>query len=113
MKHIKAVIRPEKLNEVRAALEKTGCFKGVMITDISGQGKQKGISQSWRGEKYTIDYISKLSLDMIVADEDVPKIKKAILESAPTGEFGDGKIFIYNVEEIIRIRTGEEGDSAL
>lgn len=113
MKHIKAVIRPEKLNEVRAALEKTGCFNGVMITDISGQGKQKGISQSWRGEKYTIDYISKLSLDMIVADEDVPKIKKAILESAPTGEFGDGKIFIYNVEEIIRIRTGEEGDSAL
>lgn len=113
MKHIKAVIRPEKLNDVRNALEKTGSFNGVMITDITGQGKQKGITQSWRGEKYTVDYIPKLSLDMIVADEDVPKIKKAILESAPTGEYGDGKIFIYNVEEIIRIRTGEEGESAL
>lgn len=113
MKHIKAVIRPEKLDDVTNALEKTGCYKGVMITDITGQGNQKGVVQSWRGEKYTVNYLPKLVLDLIVADEDVDKVKKAILESAPTGEFGDGKIFIYNVEEVVRIRTGEEGKAAL
>lgn len=113
MKQVKVVIRPEKLDDVRAALEKTGCFKGVMITDITGQGNQKGITQSWRGEKYTLDFIPKICLDLVVADEDVAKIKKAVLESAPTGEFGDGKIFVYNVEEVVRIRTGEEGEKAL
>lgn len=113
MKQVKVIIRPEKLDDVRAALEKTGCFKGVMITDITGQGNQKGITQSWRGEKYTLDFIPKLCLDLVVADEDVEKVKKAVLESAPTGEFGDGKIFVYNVEEVIRIRTGEEGEKAL
>ena len=113
MKHVKAVIRPEKLNEVRDALERTGACKGVMITDIIGNGSQKGIQQVWRGEKYTLDLIPKVMLDMVVKDTDVPIIKKALLEAAPTGEFGDGKIFIYNVEEVIRIRTGEEGEAAL
>ena len=113
MKQIKAVIRPEKLNDVRDALDKIGCFNGIMISEISGHGNQKGLTQTWRGEKYTVEFIPKLCLTMVVLDEDVPKIKKAILETAPTGEPGDGKIFISNVEEVIRIRTGEEGKNAV
>lgn len=113
MKHIKAVIRPEKLNDVRDALEKAGLHKGIMITDIVGSGIQKGIEQIWRGERYTLDLIPKVVLDMVVKDSEVDLIKKVILESAPIGEFGDGKIFIYPVEEVIRIRTGEEGEAAL
>ena len=113
MKHIKAVIRPEKLNEVRSALEKIGCYQGIMITEITGHGNQKGLTQTWRGENYIMEFIPKLCLDMVVCDEDVSKIKKVLLETAPTGEPGDGKIFVYNVEEVIRIRTGQEGEAAL
>lgn len=113
MKHIKAVIRPEKLNDVRECLEKAGCYKGVMISDIVGNGKQKGITQVWRGEKYQMDLIPKVMIEMVVSDGDVPVIKQAILKCAQTGEHGDGKIFIYPVEEVIRIRTGEEGEAAL
>lgn len=113
MKSIKAVIRPEKLNDVREALEKAGCFKGIMITDIVGHGNQKGIAQVWRGEKYQLDLIPKVMLEIVVADADVATVKKAILSSAPIGEYGDGKIFIYPVDEVVRIRTGEEGDGAL
>ncbi|MDD2533878.1 MAG: P-II family nitrogen regulator [Eubacteriales bacterium] len=113
MKHIKAVIRPEKLNDVRDALEKAGIHRGIMITDIVGSGIQKGIEQIWRGERYTLDLIPKVMMDMVVKDSDVVIIKKVLLETAPIGEFGDGKIFIYPVEEVIRIRTGEEGEAAL
>jgi nitrogen regulatory protein P-II 1 len=113
MKQIKIVIRPEKLNDVRDALVKIGCFNGVMISEITGHGSQKGLTQTWRGEKYTVEFIPKMCLIMVVEDKDVDKIKKAILESAPTGDPGDGKIFISNVEEVIRIRTGEEGPDAL
>ena len=113
MKHVKAVIRPEKLNDVRDCLEKAGCYKGIMISDIVGNGIQKGITQVWRGERYQVDLLPKVMIDMVVRDEDVPVIKKVLLECAKTGEFGDGKIFIYPVEEVIRIRTGEEGEAAL
>lgn len=113
MKHIKAVIRPERLNDVREALEKAGICKGIMITDIVGNGSQKGIQQIWRGEKYTLDLIPKVMIDMVVIDADVPAVKKVLLAVAPIGEFGDGKIFIYPIEEVIRIRTGEEGEAAL
>jgi nitrogen regulatory protein P-II 1 len=113
MKQIKAVIRPDKLSDVRKALEKAGCYHGVMITNIMGQGSQKGITQVWRGDKYQVDLLQKVMIDLVVRDEDLPAIKKVIIESAHTGEIGDGKIFIYNVEEVIRIRTGEEGNDAL
>jgi nitrogen regulatory protein PII len=113
MKQIKAVIRTEKLAEVREALEKAGCYRGAMISEIMGQGTQKGIVQAWRGEKYKMDLLPKVMMDIVVKDEDVNTIKKVIIESARTGEFGDGKIFIYDVEEVVRIRTGEEGDSAI
>ena len=113
MKQVKAVIRTEKLNDVREALEKAGCYRGAMISDIMGQGTQKGITQSWRGEKYKMDLLPKVMIDLVVRDEDLPVIKKVLIDSARTGEIGDGKIFIYNVEEVIRIRTGEEGNDAL
>ncbi|MDX9870823.1 MAG: P-II family nitrogen regulator [Clostridia bacterium] len=113
MKHIKAVIKPEKLSDVRDALENLGCYGGAMITDIMGQGTQKGITQAWRGEKFQMDLLPKVSVDIIVKDEDAESVKKAILESACTGSIGDGKIFVYNVEEVIRIRTGEKDDKAI
>jgi nitrogen regulatory protein P-II 1 len=112
MKHIIAVIRPEKLDDVRHALEKVG-YSGLMISEIQGHGKQKGIVQQWRGEKYKVDLISKIKLEVIVKDEEAEAIKKTIIENARTGEIGDGKIFISHVDEVIRIRTGEEGETAL
>lgn len=112
MKHIIAIIRPEKLDQVRQALEKVG-YSGLMISEIEGHGKQKGIVQQWRGEKYKVDLISKVKLEVVVKDSEVTTIKKTIIENARTGEIGDGKIFISNIDEVIRIRTGEEGETAL
>jgi nitrogen regulatory protein P-II 1 len=112
MKHIIAVIRPEKLDEVRAALEKVG-YSGLMISEIEGHGKQKGIVQQWRGEKYKVDLISKIKLEAVVKDSEAATIVKTIIENARTGDIGDGKIFISHVDEVIRIRTGETGEIAL
>jgi nitrogen regulatory protein P-II 1 len=113
MKQIKAIVRPEKLAEVRSALKKAGCYHGIMITDIVGQGTQKGVTQSWRGEKYQLDLIPKVMIDLVVKDSEVAAVKKVIIDNARTGEIGDGKIFIYNVEDVVRIRTGEEGETAV
>lgn len=113
MKQIKAIIQPEKLPEVRVALEKTSSYRGIIITDVMGQGNQKGIVQAWRGEKFQMDLLPKVMIDLVVKDEDLEKVKKLIFHSAQTGDIGDGKIFVYNVEEAIRIRTGETGESAL
>lgn len=113
MKHIKAVIRPEKLNDVREALDKSGSAGGVMVSEIMGQGNQKGIVQAWRGEKYQVDLLPKIMLDLIVKDEDLESVKKIIIDSARVGEIGDGKIFVYNVESVTRIRTGEEDNDAI
>lgn len=112
MKNIVAIIRPEKLEEIRTALESVG-YSGIMISEIEGHGKQKGIVQQWRGEKYKLDLIPKIKMEVVVKDSEVEIIKKTIIENARTGEVGDGKIFIYNVEEVVRIRTGEEGEPAL
>jgi nitrogen regulatory protein PII len=113
MKQIKAIVRPEKMAEVRDALKKAGCYHGIMISDIVGQGTQKGITQSWRGEKYQLDLIPKVMIDLVVQDGEVEAVKKVIIENARTGEIGDGKIFVYNVEDVVRIRTGESGESAV
>lgn len=113
MKHVKAIIKPEALEEVRTALEAAGCYRGITITEVLGQGKQKGVVQVWRGEKYHLEFLAKVMIDMVVKDEEVSIVKKAIIDSAQKGEFGDGKIFIYDVLEAIRIRTGEEGNDAL
>lgn len=113
MKQIKAIIRPEKLAEVRRALEKLPCYTGITITEVMGQGNQKGIARSWRGEKYEIDLIPKISVELVVKDEDAETVKRILVDTARTGEVGDGKIFVSTVEEVIRIRTGEKGEAAL
>lgn len=112
MKKIEAVIRPEKLEMVRHALEKMGCG-GLMISEIEGHGKQKGVVQQWRGEKYRLELLPKIKIEVIVKDMDLDRTVKTILNEAKTGDIGDGKIFISNVEEVIRIRTEEKGEIAI
>ena len=112
MRKIEAVIRPEKLDEVRKAIEAVG-YPGVTITEAEGHGKQKGVVQQWRGEQYRVELLPKVRLEVVVSDKEVSKIVKAISETAKTGGVGDGKIFVSPVDEVIRIRTGETGDSAL
>ena len=113
MKHIKAIIQPDKLNAVRQALEKTNSYHGIIVTDVLGQGNQKGIVQAWRGEKFQMDLLPKVMIDLVVKDTELGNVKKIILDATHSGEIGDGKIFVYQVEEVIRIRTGEEGENAL
>ncbi|MDP2938903.1 MAG: P-II family nitrogen regulator [Candidatus Omnitrophota bacterium] len=112
MKKIEAIIRPEKLEAVRSALEAVG-YAGLMITEIEGHGKQKGITQQWRGKKYKVELLSKVKIEIVVKDQDVERIIKAISDAAKTGKIGDGKIFVYPIEDALRIRTGEKGEAAL
>ena len=112
MKKIEAIIRPEKLDEVRKALETAG-YPGITITQIEGHGRQKGLTQQWRGEIYKVDLLSKTKVEIVVSDKDQEKIVAAIQKVAGTGNVGDGKIFISTIDEAIRIRTGERGEKAL
>ena len=109
MKKIEAIVRPEKLDEVISALEGVG-YSGVMITEIRGHGKQKGIVQKWRGEEYHVPFLAKVKVEIVAKNKDVEKIKNAVIEAARTGEIGDGKIFISSVEDAVKIRTGESGE---
>lgn len=112
MKLITAIIRPHKLEDVRSNLDKIG-ISGISITEIKGYGKQKGHIENYRGNEYLIDYIPKLKVEIAVNDCDVEKVVDSIIEAAKTGLTGDGKIFIKNLEEVIRIRTNERGEKAL
>ncbi len=112
MKKIEAIIRPEKLDEVRAALETAG-YPGISITQIEGHGKQKGSVQQWRGEVYKVDLLPKAKIEIVVLDQDFEKILRAIQKTAATGNVGDGKIFVYDVADVMRIRTSERGEKAL
>lgn len=112
MKKIEAIIRPERLEAVRRALETAGCA-GLMITEIEGHGKQKGVVQQWRGEKYKVELLPKIKIEVVLRDPDVDRIIKTIIDNARTGEIGDGKIFVSNIENVIRIRTAEKGEPAL
>ena len=112
MKKIEAVIRPAKVGDVCVALEKIG-HPGIMITEIEGHGKQKGIEQEFRGKTYKTELLSKAKLEVVVNDQDLDKTIKVIREAAFTGKVGDGKIFIYPAENAIRIRTNEKGDTAV
>lgn len=112
MKKIEAIIRPEKLDEVKRALEKSG-YPGIMITEIEGHGKQRGLVQQWRGETYRVDLVPKVKLEIVANDDQVDTIIDTISDCAKTGQVGDGKIFIYDVVEAVRIRTGEVGSAVL
>lgn len=112
MKKIEAVVRPEKVTPILRALEKVG-YVGVMVTEIQGHGKQKGLTQQWRGEKYRVEFLPKVKMEIVVKDSEVKAITQTIVEVARTGEIGDGKIFISPIEDIIRIRTDEHGEEAI
>ena len=112
MKKIEAVIRPTKLGDVLDALNKAG-HPGVMITEIEGHGKQKGIEQEFRGKTYKTELLTKAKIEIVANDADVEKIVEAIRKAALTGKVGDGKIFIYPIGDVVRIRTAERGDIAV
>ncbi len=112
MKRIEAVIRPEVLDLVRQQLEKVG-YPGIMVSEIKGHGKQRGVSHQFRGTEYKEYFLSKIRIELIVPDAQVKKLTDTISEVCRTGEVGDGKIFVTSVDNAMRIRTGEAGDSAL
>jgi nitrogen regulatory protein P-II 2 len=112
MKMISAVIKHFKLDDVRKALVDIG-VQGMTIIDVKGFGKQKGHMELYRGAKYEINFLPKLKIEVAVTDDKADAVVKAITEAARTGEIGDGKIFVYGVENVIRIRTGESGEEAI
>jgi nitrogen regulatory protein P-II 1 len=112
MKKIEAIIRPEVLDAVRVALEGKGIV-GMTVTEVQGRGRQKGICLQWRAGEYCVEFLPKLRIDMIVDNELVEPAIEAITSVAKTGKNGDGKIFIYPVEEVIRISSGERGKEAI
>jgi nitrogen regulatory protein PII len=112
VKKIEAIIRPFKLEEVKEALVEIG-IRGLTISEIRGYGRQKGHTETYRGSEYRIEFVPKIKIEVVIEDSKVEKIVDAILKTAKTGQVGDGKIFIYNVEDVVRIRTGESGKDAL
>ena len=112
MKKIEAVIRTEKLEEVTDALEKFGC-PGMMVSHIEGHGRQKGLTEQFRGREFKLNFLPKAKVEIVVKDSDIPRIVQTICSIAKTGEIGDGKIFVYPVDDVVRIRTGEKGEAAI
>lgn len=112
MKLIVAIIKPFKLEEVKDALSEIG-IEGMTVTEVKGFGRQKGHTEIYRGSEYTVDFLPKVKLEIVVLDELVSKATDTIVKAAKTGRIGDGKIFVMPVEDAIRIRTGERGDEAV
>ena len=112
MKQITAVLKPFKLEEVREALADCG-VTGLTVTEVKGFGRQKGHTELYRGAEYVVDFLPKVKVEVVVNDGDVDRCIEAIVRAARTGKIGDGKIFISNVERVVRIRTGEEDESAI
>ena len=112
MKKVEAIIREEKLEAVKKSLEDVG-YMGITVTEVAGRGHQKGLVLQWRAGEYRVDLLPKLKIEVVVVDEDVKKVTASIMAAARTGEMGDGKIFIIPVENVIRIRTGEDGINAV
>ena len=113
MKKIEAIIRPEKLPVVKAALEETG-YPGMTVTEVKGHGVQKGVVQQWRGRQFTVEFLPKVKVEVVVvSDADVDRILTLIHENASTGEIGDGKVFVTEIAETMRVRTGERGEAAV
>lgn len=112
MKKIEAIIKPFKLDEVKDALQRLD-IKGMTLSEVKGFGRQKGHTEIYRGAEYVVDFIPKVKMELVLDDAQVPQVLKAIQESARTGKIGDGKIFVLPVEEVIRIRTGEQGKEAI
>lgn len=112
MKKVEAIIRPFKLDEVKIALVNAGIV-GMTVSEVRGFGRQKGQTERYRGSEYTVEFLQKLKLELVVDDDQVDMVIDRIVSAARTGEIGDGKIFIYPVEQIVRIRTGEKNLEAI
>ncbi len=112
MRKIEAIIRPSKLDDIREALEEIG-VKGMTISEVKGYGRQKGHTELYRGSEYNIDFLPKVKIEVIVGDGMLDKVVKTIITNAKTGQVGDGKIFIFPVEQVIRVRTAEVEEDAI
>jgi nitrogen regulatory protein P-II 1 len=112
MKKIEAVIKPFKLDEVREALSEVG-VSGLTVTEVKGFGRQKGHTELYRGAEYVVDFLPKVKIEIVVPDNSVESAIESIVKAAHTGKIGDGKIFVTNVEQVVRIRTGETGEDAV
>ncbi len=112
MKRVEAVIKPFKLEDVKDALAEIG-ITGMTVSEVKGYGRQKGHSELYRGAEYVVDFLPKIKMEMVVDDKDVEQVTSVIVEAARTGKIGDGKIFVSDIEQIIRIRTGETDTEAI
>lgn len=112
MKKIEAIIKPFKLDEVKEALQEVN-LQGITVTEAKGFGRQKGHTELYRGAEYVVDFLPKVKIEVVLADENVDAAVEAIKNAAQTGRIGDGKIFVSSVEQVIRIRTGESGEDAV
>lgn len=112
MKFVSAIIKPFKLDEVREALSAIG-VQGITVTEVKGFGRQKGHTELYRGAEYVVDFLPKVKLEVAISDEMLDQVIEVIEKSATTGKIGDGKIFVFNLEQVYRIRTGETGTDAL
>jgi nitrogen regulatory protein PII len=112
MKKIEAIIKPFKLEEVKDALLDLG-IEGMTVSEVKGFGRQKGHTEIYRGNEYTVDFLQKIKIEVVLADSIVETATVAIVQSAKTGKIGDGKVFVYNIDAAIRIRTGETGEKAI
>ena len=112
MKKIEAIIKPFKLDEVKEALQEVG-LQGITVTEAKGFGRQKGHAELYRGAEYIVDFLPKVKIEVVVADHVVDKVVSVIVGAAKTGSIGDGKVFVLPIDESIRIRTGETGESAV
>ncbi len=112
MKKIEAIIKPFKLDEVKEALQKAG-IQGMTVSEVKGHGRQKGHTELYRGAEYIVDFLPKVKMEVAVEDGQVQLVVETIVKAAKTGKIGDGKIFVSSLEEVIRIRTGETGKSAI
>ncbi len=112
MKKVEAIIKPFKLDEVREALSNEG-ITGLTVSEVKGFGRQKGHTELYRGAEYVVDFLPKVKLEMVISDDKLDNCIDAITNAAKTGKIGDGKIFVTSVERVIRIRTGEEGETAI
>ena len=112
MKLVTAIIKPFRLDDVRAALARIG-IQGMTVTEVKGFGRQKGHTELYRGAEYVVDFLPKVKLEVAISEELVDQALEAISDAAKTGKIGDGKIFVYGIEQVIRIRTGETGPDAL
>lgn len=112
MKKIEAIIKPFKLDEVKDQLNEKGAF-GMTVTEVKGFGRQKGHTELYRGAEYTVDFLPKIKLEILVKDDQLEEIVQVIMKAAQTGKIGDGKIFVSDLEDVIRIRTEERGEDAI